>query len=124
MYQQADAYPTQKRKRASRACDFCHARGLRCRRNVYGNQERQMGLSCLTCIDYGVPCKVDRPIRKRGRKPLFRQSGEPNTNYHDDEPMRNDQDDVEETSEQTHDYRSLHFILRLVRIYRDTMYQC
>jgi hypothetical protein len=38
--------------------------------------------------------------------------------------MRNDQDDVEETSEQTHDYRSLHFLLRLVRIYRDTMYQC
>jgi hypothetical protein len=53
---------------------------------------------------------------------MFRQSEEP-TNNDADEPIWNDQDEME-ASKQTHDYRSLHFLLRPVRIYRDTMYQC
>jgi hypothetical protein len=53
---------------------------------------------------------------------MFRHSDDP-IDDHAHEPTWNDQDDTE-TSDQTHDHRSLHFILRLVRIYRDTMYQC
>ncbi|PVI00791.1 hypothetical protein DM02DRAFT_642261 [Periconia macrospinosa] len=51
-------------QRAPSACDFCHVRGLKCRKRT-GNLEPE----CLTCSDYGVQCTMNRPIRKRGRKP-------------------------------------------------------
>jgi hypothetical protein len=119
-----------KRQRVSRACDFCHARGLRCRRGD-SNINEHGGLSdCLTCIDYGVPCKVERPIRRRGRKPALPPLSEP-INEHEHYPgssAYNDRNSMEsldqEALNQTVDFRSLHFIQRLVRIYRDTMYQC
>lgn len=54
------------RQRASLACDFCHGRGLKCRQSAISGRQPS---SCLTCIDYGVACTVDRPVRRRGRKP-------------------------------------------------------
>ncbi|KAI1627409.1 fungal-specific transcription factor domain-containing protein [Exophiala viscosa] len=62
--------PVQRRQRASRACDFCHARGLRCL------QAQESRADCVTCTNYGVKCTMNRPIRRRGRKPTVPGSDE------------------------------------------------
>jgi hypothetical protein len=56
------APPQTERQRVSRACDFCHQRGLRCRRDKTSNV-------CRNCTDYAVECTSSRPTRKRGRRP-------------------------------------------------------
>ncbi|KAF2220133.1 hypothetical protein BDZ85DRAFT_32223 [Elsinoe ampelina] len=94
------------RQRASRACDFCHARGLRCRRPTSESGTTLPG--CLTCVDYGVKCTQDRPAGKRGRKPKSL--------------IVEVLSDV--SSPQPVDHFSLQTVRRLTRIYRDTMYQC
>ncbi len=48
-----------KRLRTSRACDFCHNRSIKCRQNPGETR-------CQNCIDFDVPCKYDRPAKKRG----------------------------------------------------------
>ncbi|KAF3810828.1 hypothetical protein GCG54_00003005 [Colletotrichum gloeosporioides] len=100
----------QKRQRASQACDFCHSRGLRCRpgpaRFGQGKQARE---SCLNCNDYEIECTMSRPIRKRGRKPAIAKP--PAMQGHGGEgPVGG--------------FKSFYAIRRLIRIYRDTMYQC
>lgn len=118
----------QKRQRASRACDFCHTRGLKCRWPADGVQGPS---TCLTCVDYGVRCKIDRPVRKRGRKPTLRPRNEglnsPDLDQYSDDGILNDFGDngaQSDTSCATNDFRSSSFVQRLVRIYCDTMYQC
>jgi len=98
-----------KRQRASQACNFCHARGLRCRRGATGEDDHQAieNTGCLTCKDYGVDCKMERPVKKRGRRAQVIS------------PEENEVD----TTRHLH-AMSLQTIHRLVRIYRDTMYQC
>lgn len=49
------------RLRTSQACDFCHERGLRCRRNEESS-------ACRACVEYSVDCKTNRPVRKSGRR--------------------------------------------------------
>jgi hypothetical protein len=99
---------TTKRQRASQACDFCHARGLRCRRVAAGeNGEESEDIGCLTCKDYGVSCTTNRPVKKRGRKAQV---------------LSSDESDIRLT-EDSH-IISLQTIHKLVRIYRDTMFQC
>ncbi|ETN40931.1 uncharacterized protein HMPREF1541_05211 [Cyphellophora europaea CBS 101466] len=99
-----------KRQRASCACDFCNSRGLRCRRAQAGPTETQDLLSsCLTCIDYGVVCTLDRPIRRRGRKPKV----SPSNSF-----------DAAAGLGQDVDFKSMHTVQQLIRIYQDTMYQC
>ena len=100
-----------KRQRASFACDFCHTRGLKCRRtaqSVDDDDAIDSDASCLTCLDYGVTCTVNRPVRKRGRKPRIASQGK----------------ESELSSDANSQIWSLQTIRRLVRIYRDTMYQC
>jgi hypothetical protein len=132
MYQHVQNQPARKRQRVSRACDFCHARGLKCHRSASVSDQYRGISSCLTCIDCKVPCKTDRPIRKRGRKPGFASSSG-SVNGHEQEYQsigleRNDQNSIEslnlETLDSIYDFRSLSFVQRLVRIYCDTMYQC
>ena len=102
-----------KKQRASHACDFCHARGLRCRWAPGGADPTQQTLQrgCLTCKDYEIECTNNRPVLKRGRKPRTPQTK-----------------DVEVPRIRmpiaTPSYMSLDVIWRLLRIYRDTMYQC
>ena len=98
-----------KRQRASQACDFCHARGLKCRRGAAGEGDGQAikDSGCLTCKDYGVNCKMERPVKKRGRRPQV---------------IFPDENEVVATRD-VH-AMSLQTIHRLVQIYRDTMYQC
>ncbi|KAH8697841.1 putative C6 transcription factor [Talaromyces proteolyticus] len=58
--------PKAKSRRATRACDFCHKRGRRCKR------ENESSLQCATCIDYGVACTWSRVPAKRGTKPRYK----------------------------------------------------
>ncbi|KAH7088397.1 hypothetical protein FB567DRAFT_524321 [Paraphoma chrysanthemicola] len=46
--------------RASRACDFCHKRSIKCQ-----SSNTSPG-TCQNCVDFNVPCTYDRPLR-RGR---------------------------------------------------------
>jgi hypothetical protein len=48
-----------KKKRISRACDFCHDRSTKCRQNPEGG-------SCLVCLEFQQPCTYNRPEKKRG----------------------------------------------------------
>ncbi|KAF2219389.1 putative C6 transcription factor [Elsinoe ampelina] len=52
-----------KRQRATKACDFCHARGRKC---APKNDEAP---DCVTCHDFGVPCTWNRVAKRRGAKP-------------------------------------------------------
>ncbi|BGO89591.1 hypothetical protein NBRC10512_005097 [Rhodotorula toruloides] len=52
------------RKRVSRACDFCHKRGLKCS----GKPEEPDG-ACSSCQKHHVVCTFDRPAKKRGPAP-------------------------------------------------------
>ncbi|KAF6824131.1 C6 transcription factor [Colletotrichum musicola] len=65
--------PNLKRRRITKACDFCHRRGRKCK-----PADRQSGvapvvdadgnLSCLTCIEHGADCTWTRVAAKRGVK--------------------------------------------------------
>ncbi|KAH7077842.1 hypothetical protein BKA63DRAFT_509185 [Paraphoma chrysanthemicola] len=46
--------------RASRACDFCHKRSIKCQPSNTSPGR------CQNCVDFNVPCTYDRPLR-RGR---------------------------------------------------------
>ncbi|KAL3473417.1 hypothetical protein BJX99DRAFT_261347 [Aspergillus californicus] len=98
-----------KAQRASHACDFCHSRGLRCRRSSQTNKSRASIDHCLTCIDYAVQCTLNRPIQKRGRKSTKTTRPQSRPNAY---PPGNVQSDPGSAVQQ------------LIRIYRDTMYQC
>jgi len=54
-----------KQRRSTRACDFCHSRGVRCRQSDTVNPPPE--LTCTTCIEYGESCTWNRAT-KRGTK--------------------------------------------------------
>jgi hypothetical protein len=58
------SFVARKQKRVTKACDFCHRRGLRCKRPDSNSVQ-----GCLTCEEYDVPCTQTRVSRKRGTKP-------------------------------------------------------
>lgn len=117
-------------RRVSRACDFCHARGLKCRWRSVSDLAREQSVGCLTCNDYEVECTMDRPIRKRGRKPTNRIASIAATDVsstegpHAFEPSSHSQEDSASVSGPHSDFVSTVHVKRLVKIYRDTMYQC
>lgn len=55
-----------KSRRVTQACDFCHQRGVKCKKgpNITRNNE-----ACLTCVEYGQECTRKREPKKRGTKP-------------------------------------------------------
>lgn len=112
-----------KRQRATWACDFCHSRGLKCRRGEYnlmsGVSEHALSIACLTCADYGVECTVNRPLRKRGRRKLTGDNTVGTSTEVRDQPMdrRYKTKPLDETK-----FGSQDIIRRLVQIYHDTMY--
>lgn len=57
------AFEPVKRKRALKACDFCHHRGRRC------GQASTDDPRCPTCIEFGVSCTWNRVSLKRGARP-------------------------------------------------------
>ncbi|OIW32931.1 hypothetical protein CONLIGDRAFT_676756 [Coniochaeta ligniaria NRRL 30616] len=54
--------PSKKRKvrRTTRACDFCHRRGIRCTTSASAPER------CQNCVDFEEPCTYHRPAKKRG----------------------------------------------------------
>lgn len=65
--------PNFKRRRITKACDFCHRRGRKCKPAI-----EQSGVTpvigpdgqpaCLTCIEHGAECTWNRVAAKRGVK--------------------------------------------------------
>ena len=55
--------PAPKRRRITRACDFCHRRGRKCRPGA------ETPDVCSTCITQGVQCTWNRVPARRGAKP-------------------------------------------------------
>ncbi|KAJ3544341.1 hypothetical protein NM208_g3110 [Fusarium decemcellulare] len=53
-----------RRKRVTRACDFCHFRGLKC---VQSPELTQGDVNCQTCLNRNLVCTTARPKGKRGR---------------------------------------------------------
>lgn len=53
-----DAEP-KKRRRAAKACDFCHGRGIKCAPSGTPNE-------CKSCSDFAVACTYNRPSKRRG----------------------------------------------------------
>ncbi|KAF4313523.1 C6 transcription factor [Botryosphaeria dothidea] len=47
-----------KLQRASRACDFCHKRSIRCKPSDSDPQR------CQNCVDFDIPCAYTRPWRR------------------------------------------------------------
>ncbi|KAF9871305.1 hypothetical protein CkaCkLH20_11226 [Colletotrichum karsti] len=65
--------PNLKRRRVTKACDFCHRRGRKCKpATVESGVTPVIGPdghhSCLTCIEHGAECTWDRKAAKRGVK--------------------------------------------------------
>ncbi|KUJ21140.1 uncharacterized protein LY89DRAFT_770371 [Mollisia scopiformis] len=50
-----------KRRRISRACDFCNRRSIRCRPSQEDSDR------CQNCVDFGVDCTYKRPMKRRGK---------------------------------------------------------
>lgn len=50
-----------KRRRTTQACDYCHARSIRC-------QPADNGISCQNCHRFDQPCTYNRKPRRRGAK--------------------------------------------------------
>ncbi|KAL4803978.1 fungal-specific transcription factor domain-containing protein [Aspergillus unguis] len=49
-----------RRQRASRACETCHARKVRC-------DAASLGVPCTNCVAFSIECKIPTPKRKRNQ---------------------------------------------------------
>jgi hypothetical protein len=54
---------TQRRRRITQACDYCHARSIRCQPT-----DADGGISCQNCHRFAQPCTYNRKPRRRGAK--------------------------------------------------------
>ncbi|KXJ88411.1 hypothetical protein Micbo1qcDRAFT_150888 [Microdochium bolleyi] len=110
------ANPSTMRQRASSACDFCHGRGLRCRRDP----DQPHDAPCSTCRDYGAACTLTRPVKRRGRKPATR----PVVMSPVSEPSVGESSSSRPATHGKPDFTAPLIVRRLLDIYVDTMYQC
>ncbi|KAF2636908.1 hypothetical protein P280DRAFT_510202, partial [Massarina eburnea CBS 473.64] len=55
---QAQMHPSFRRQRASRACETCHARKVRC-------DAASLGVPCTNCTAFGIECRIPTPKRKK-----------------------------------------------------------
>ncbi|KAI0615291.1 cutinase transcription factor 1 alpha [Pyrenophora tritici-repentis] len=51
-------HPSFRRQRASRACETCHARKVRC-------DAASLGIPCTNCTAFGIECRIPQPKRKK-----------------------------------------------------------
>ncbi|KAI1192657.1 fungal-specific transcription factor domain-containing protein [Nemania serpens] len=56
--QQAQGQLSFRRQRASRACETCHARKVRC-------DAASLGVPCTNCVAFQIECKIPQPKRKK-----------------------------------------------------------
>ncbi|KAL8780630.1 MAG: hypothetical protein Q9194_000821 [Teloschistes cf. exilis] len=57
---QVQGHPSFRRQRASRACETCHARKVRC-------DAANLGVPCNNCVAFGIECKIPIPKRKKAQ---------------------------------------------------------
>nr|POE54434.1 cutinase transcription factor 1 alpha [Quercus suber] len=55
---QMPGHPSFRRQRASRACETCHARKVRC-------DAASLGVPCTNCVAFSIECKIPTPKRKK-----------------------------------------------------------
>ncbi|KAF2864530.1 hypothetical protein K470DRAFT_254163 [Piedraia hortae CBS 480.64] len=55
---QRPGHPSFRRQRASRACETCHARKVRC-------DAASLGVPCTNCVAFSIECKIPTPKRKK-----------------------------------------------------------
>ncbi|KAF8855248.1 hypothetical protein BDZ45DRAFT_507450 [Acephala macrosclerotiorum] len=55
---QQAGHPSFRRQRASRACETCHARKVRC-------DAASLGVPCTNCVAFSIECKIPTPKRKK-----------------------------------------------------------
>ncbi|KAF2164343.1 hypothetical protein M409DRAFT_67875 [Zasmidium cellare ATCC 36951] len=55
---QLPGHPSFRRQRASRACETCHARKVRC-------DAASLGVPCTNCVAFSIECKIPTPKRKK-----------------------------------------------------------
>lgn len=60
--------PILKRRRITKACDFCHRRGRKCKIPPGVSTNDTGPIVCLTCIEHGATCTWERVAAKRGVK--------------------------------------------------------
>ncbi|GAA5890835.1 hypothetical protein JCM5296_003436 [Sporobolomyces johnsonii] len=60
------------KRRVTRACDFCHRRGLKCTQRDDADPP-----TCESCVRHGVDCTYDRPAKKRGPAARSKASDSP-----------------------------------------------
>ncbi|THX16270.1 hypothetical protein D6D13_01926 [Aureobasidium pullulans] len=58
MSQQGGSGTSFRRQRASRACETCHARKVRC-------DAASLGVPCTNCVAFNIECKIPSPKRKK-----------------------------------------------------------
>ncbi|KAK0645579.1 fungal-specific transcription factor domain-containing protein [Cercophora newfieldiana] len=56
-----------KRQRASRACETCHARKVRC-------DAASLGVPCTNCVAFSIECRIPQPKRKKAQGAASQQS--------------------------------------------------
>ncbi|KAK1974313.1 hypothetical protein LZ30DRAFT_416098 [Colletotrichum cereale] len=124
--------PTLKRRRITKACDFCHRRGRKCKPVPEGSGSGVPAggaaspggtPSCLTCIEHGATCTWNRVAAKRGVKSKTSPSSSSANNKQSQSCDDGDGDgDVDGWfyDESRHGSRSL--ISRLISIFFDTVY--
>ncbi|GKT50607.1 uncharacterized protein ColSpa_10788 [Colletotrichum spaethianum] len=115
--------PTIKRRRITKACDFCHRRGRKCKPVPEGSGVTTGAspggtLSCLTCIEHGATCTWNRVAAKRGVK----SKTSPSSSVNNKQTHSGDDGDGDRWfyDESRHGSRSL--IFRLISIFFDTVY--
>ncbi|KAK3705618.1 Transcriptional activator of fatty acid utilization [Vermiconidia calcicola] len=67
---QMPGHPSFRRQRASRACETCHARKVRC-------DAASLGVPCTNCVAFSIECKIPTPKRKKtaGKKDTDSEQG-------------------------------------------------
>ncbi|KLU85986.1 cutinase transcription factor 1 alpha [Magnaporthiopsis poae ATCC 64411] len=54
------SHPSFRRQRASRACETCHARKVRC-------DAASLGVPCTNCVAFQIECRIPSPKRKKAQ---------------------------------------------------------
>ncbi|GJD00006.1 C6 transcription factor [Colletotrichum higginsianum] len=123
--------PAIKRRRITKACDFCHRRGRKCKPVPEGTGAGAGASpggtpSCLTCIEHGATCTWNRVAAKRGVKSKTSPSSSVNNSGSHKQTYSCDDGDGDGDGERWFYDESRHgsrgLVSRLIAIFFDTVY--
>ncbi|WQF85316.1 Putative zn(2)Cys(6) fungal-type DNA-binding domain-containing protein [Colletotrichum destructivum] len=125
--------PAIKRRRITKACDFCHRRGRKCKPVPEGTGAGAGAgaspggtPSCLTCIEHGATCTWNRVAAKRGVKSKTSPSSSVNNSGSHKQMYSCDDGDGDGDGERWFYDESRHgsrgLVSRLIAIFFDTVY--